>query len=225
MLDNSARVFGNINWGDHKEVGIYQGFWVQYIDKINEFEKYEVRKVSKNKHEYSNEQLIEGAKRLHNICGQYLSHEHIMKGLAHWMNFNEYAVRIDDDVLPGKHDKEISIQDNYDFEMNINVEKFFPEFIEILLSFKEKELLCFLTVSELILKDQDAEKFTEAKKILGLKSSQDVKNNFEKACEKVKEFIKDQEKMLIFQRTLQDYFENGKFRSLVDIEVEKRRTK
>ncbi|HQM85878.1 MAG TPA: hypothetical protein PLD55_14465 [bacterium] len=226
MLDNSARVYGNIKWNDYKTAGIYQGLWVQHIDKINEFEQYEVREVSEKKQPYSNEQLIDGTKRLHIICGQYLSPEHIMKGLEHWMDLDEPIVRIDDvAVFNWKDKKSMSSEDHYCFEVSTSVEKFFPEFIEILLSFKGKEFSCFLTVSELILKDQDEGKFTKVKKILGLKSSQDVKNNFEKACEKVKEFVKDQEKILIFQRTLQDYFENGKFRSLVDIEVGKRRTK
>jgi hypothetical protein len=224
MLDNSARVYGDIKWGDYKARGIYQGLWVQHIDAIKKFEQYEVREVSEKKQPYSSEQLIEGTKRLHIICGQYLSPEHIMKGLEHWMHLNEHVFSIQDKDFPELEERSSTGNDFSNSCSDFEVARFFSKFIEILLSMKDKERVCFFEVVRLDLEDCKT-LYTEAKKNLNLKSSQDVKNNYERACDKIKNSLSKQDDRLVFSKSVNYFFENIEFRTLVDNELEKRRTK
>lgn len=220
LIDKNARVYGDINWKeDYKKRGVFQKDWIYYIKEIKNYDQLKSQESSEKKPPYSSKELINGTKRLLSICEKYLSPKHIFKGVSHWINIQDQTVTIDPDK------KSLSTTDEIEnIELSLDVENNFPEFIKILQNLSEKERNCYLQVLCEIYKETTYP-FDKVMKNLNLNNSQNVKNNYMRAGEKIKKAMSNQNTLVVFGKFMQKYFDYSDFRTLVDSEIEKRRTK
>lgn len=225
LIDKNTRIYGDIDWKeDYKIKGVFQSEWACYIKEIKEYEPLQSQAVSENKQPYSSKELIKGVKRLLSICDKYLSPRHILKGMGQWLNIAEQTARIDHGEYREDAEKNFSADENEKVIIEIDVERNFSKFIKILLDLSAKERNCYFQV--LFEEYEDTTyPFDEAMKKLKLNSSQDVKNNYLKAMDKIKNALSDQSIRLVFSKFMKKYFDCEDFRTLVENELDGRRTK
>lgn len=229
LLNNDARIYGDIKWHEgYSDKGIFQSYWYHYEDQIKSYNKFDRGPVSERNNGYSKTDYIEGTKRLLAISCKYLSPKKIFEGLTfHWLDFEETVVNIDwqlnkiqDMVDPAvKNDNEIPKQSS-DIKMSMDVQRFFPTFLQIMETLSQKRRDCFISVCYLHYKLDRQRVDTIASRILGLNSGQDVRNNYEKAAEIIAGSLKSQDEKLIFSKSLHKYFEIDKLCDLIDTRID-----